>query len=379
VTALAGVSVEPPLALLAELTHRCPLRCPYCSNPLELSRASAELDTATWRRVFAEAAELGVLQVHFSGGEPLVRRDLAELVAHATKFGLYVNLITSGIGLDADRLGRFVEAGLEHVQLSLQDSDPASGDRIAGLAGAQQAKRQAAALVRAAGLPLTVNAVVHRQNLERLEAIIELAVQLGAERLEVAHVQYYGWALANRAALLPSREQLDKATATVAAARTRLTGRLVIDYVVPDYYAHRPKACMGGWGRRFLNVTPSGKVLPCHAAETLPGLRFPTVAEASLTEIWYHSPGFAHFRGTAWMAEPCRSCERREIDWGGCRCQAFALTGDASRTDPACSLSPHHALLAGARCEAGGTTLAFVYRQHSNAAPMSRRPAPQAV
>jgi pyrroloquinoline quinone biosynthesis protein E len=379
VTALAGVSVDPPLALLAELTHRCPLRCPYCSNPLELSRASAELDTATWRRVFAEAAELGVLQVHFSGGEPLVRRDLAELVAHATKFGLYVNLITSGIGLDADRLGRFVEAGLEHVQLSLQDSDPASGDRIAGLAGAQQAKRQAAALVRAAGLPLTVNAVVHRQNLERLEAIIELAVQLGAERLEVAHVQYYGWALANRAALLPSREQLDKATATVAAARTRLTGRLVIDYVVPDYYAHRPKACMGGWGRRFLNVTPSGKELPCHAAETLPGLRFPTVAEASLTEIWYHSPGFAHFRGTAWMAEPCRSCERREIDWGGCRCQAFALTGDASRTDPACSLSPHHALLADARREAGGATLAFVYRQHSNAAPMSRRPAPQAV
>jgi pyrroloquinoline quinone biosynthesis protein E len=379
VTALAGVSVEPPLALLAELTHRCPLRCPYCSNPIELSRASAELDTATWRRVFAEAAELGVLQVHFSGGEPLVRRDLVELVGHATEAGLYVNLITSGIRLDADRLGRLVEAGLEHVQLSLQDSEPGSGDRIAGLAGAQQAKRQAAALVRAAGLPLTVNAVVHRQNLERLEAMVQLAVQLGAERLEVAHVQYYGWALANRAALLPSREQLDKATATVAAARTRLTGRLVIDYVVPDYYAHRPKACMGGWGRRFLNVTPSGRVLPCHAAETLPGLRFPTVADASLTEIWYHSPAFAHFRGTEWMAEPCRSCERREIDWGGCRCQAFALTGDAARTDPACSLSPDHALLAGARREAAEASLAFVYRQHSNAAPISRPPAPQAA
>jgi pyrroloquinoline quinone biosynthesis protein E len=359
------VIVEPPLALLAELTHRCPLRCPYCSNPLDLQRASAELDTATWRRVFAEAAALGVLQVHFSGGEPLVRRDLVELVGHATEAGLYVNLITSGIRLDADRLGRLVEAGLEHVQLSLQDSEPGSGDRIAGLAGAQQAKHQAAAFVRAAGLPLTVNAVVHRQNLERLEAIIKLAVQLGAERLEVAHVQYYGWALANRAALLPSREQLDKATATVEAARTRLAGRLVIDYVVPDYYAHRPKACMGGWGRRFLNVTPSGRVLPCHAAETLPGLRFPTVAEASLSEIWYHSSAFAKFRGTAWMAEPCRSCERREIDWGGCRCQAFALTGDAARTDPACSLSPDHTLLAGARREAAEATADFVYRQYS--------------
>jgi pyrroloquinoline quinone biosynthesis protein E len=375
VTALTGVSVEPPLALLAELTHRCPLRCPYCSNPLELSRASAELDTATWRRVFAEAAELGVLQVHFSGGEPLVRRDLAELVAHATKFGLYVNLITSGIGLDADRLGRFVEAGLEHVQLSLQDSDPASGDRIAGLASAQQAKRQAAALVRAAGLPLTVNAVVHRQNLERLEAIIELAVQLGADRLEVAHVQYYGWALSNRAALLPSRDQLDVATATVEAARAQFAGRLVIDYVVPDYYAYRPKPCMGGWGRRFLNVTPLGKVLPCHAAETLPGLRFPTVAEASLPDIWYHSPAFAHFRGTAWMAEPCRSCERREIDWGGCRCQAFALTGNAARTDPACSLSSDHLLLAVARHEAAGPAPDFVYRQHSAAPPRVADPA----
>jgi PqqA peptide cyclase len=365
VTMPAGVSADPPLALLAELTHRCPLRCPYCSNPLDLQRSGAELDTATWCRVFTEAAALGVLQVHFSGGEPLVRRDLVKLVGHATEAGLYVNLITSGVRLDADRLRGLVEAGLEHVQLSLQDAEPGPGDRVAGLPGAQQAKRQVSALIRAAGLPLTINAVVHRQNLERLEAIIELAVQLGAERLEVAHVQYYGWALANRTALLPSREQLDVATATVETARARLAGRLVIDYVVPDYYAHRPKACMGGWGRRFLNITPSGKVLPCHAAETLPDLRFPTVADASLTEIWYRSHAFARFRGTAWMAEPCRSCERREIDWGGCRCQAFALTGDAARTDPACVLSPDHALLAGARREAAEATLEFVYRQHS--------------
>jgi PqqA peptide cyclase len=368
----AVTAIEPPLALLAELTHRCPLRCPYCSNPLELSRASAELDTATWSRVFTEAAALGVLQVHFSGGEPLVRRDLIELVAEATRAGLYVNLITSGIRLDPQRLARLVEAGLEHVQLSLQDSDPVTGDRIAGLPGAQQAKRAAAALVCAAELPLTVNAVVHRQNLERLDDIIDLAVSLGAERLEVAHVQYYGWALANRAALLPSREQLDRATATVEAARVRLAGRLVIDYVVPDYYAHRPKACMGGWARRFLNVTPAGKVLPCHAAETLPSLHFPIVAEASLSEIWYHSAVFARFRGTAWMPEPCRSCERREIDWGGCRCQAFALTGDAARTDPACALSGDHALLAEARREAAAAIPDFIYRQHSNAALLPR-------
>ena len=360
--------VEPPLALLAELTHRCPLRCPYCSNPLALERAGAELDTETWQRVLGEAAAMGVLQVHFSGGEPLARRDLAALVGHATKAGLYGNLITSGIGLDAARMAALVEAGLEHVQLSLQDADPAQGDRIAGLAGAQAQKRQAARLVIEAGLPLTVNAVVHRQNLDRLGDMIELALTLGADRLEVAHVQYYGWALRNRAALLPSREQLDRATADVEAARARLKGVLTIDYVVPDYYARRPKACMGGWGRRFLNVTPAGKVLPCHAAETLPGLRFPNVAEASLAAIWQQDPAFERFRGTAWMPEPCRSCERREIDWGGCRCQAFALTGDATRTDPACALSPDHALLAEARGEAADAGPDFVYRQYSGAA-----------
>jgi len=297
VTTPRGVNADPPLALLAELTHRCPLRCPYCSNPLDLQRGSVVLDTATWRRVFGEAAALGVLQVHFSGGEPLARCDLVELVADATKAGLYVNLVTSGIRLGADRLERLVEAGLEHAQLSIQDSDPASGDRIAGFDGAQRAKRQAAALIRAAGLPLTLNAVVHRQNLRHLEEIIDLAVQLGAERLEVAHVQYYGWALANRAALLPSREQLDAATATVEAARARLAGRLAIDYVVPDYYAHRPKACMGGWGRRFLNITPSGKVLPCHAAETVPRL---ALSNRRRSQPLRHLVPFPGFRAFPW-------------------------------------------------------------------------------
>jgi PqqA peptide cyclase len=356
--------LDPPLALLAELTHRCPLACPYCSNPLNLSRASAELDTLTWRRVLSEAAALGVLQVHFSGGEPLARRDIVELVRHATEVGLYSNLITSGISLEPDRLETLIAAGLEHVQLSIQDADTVSGDRIAGLRGAQEAKRKAARLVREAGLPLTVNAVVHRQNLERLDETIELAVALGADRLEVAHVQYYGWALRNRAALLPTWDQLVAATATVEAARARFAGVIVIDYVLPDYYAHRPKACMAGWGRRFLNITPAGNALPCHAAETLPGLRFPNVTEASLSEIWYRSPAFMRFRGTDWMPEPCHSCARREVDWGGCRCQAFALTGDGGRTDPACALSPDHQLLVAARDDAAVATSRFVYRRY---------------
>jgi pyrroloquinoline quinone biosynthesis protein E len=354
--------IEPPLALLAELSHRCPLRCPYCSNPLALERASVELDTVTWKRVLGEAGTLGVLQVHFSGGEPLARNDLAILVDAARAAGLYSNLITSGVLLDRPRLAALVEAGLDHVQLSFQDAEPASADRIAGLGGAHEKKLAAAALVREAHLPLTVNAVVHRQNLERLPQMIELALRLGAQRLEVAHVQYYGWALANRRALLPTGEQLERATALVEAERARLKGVLTIDYVLPDYYARRPKACMGGWGRRFLNISPTGKVLPCHAAESLPGFVFPSVTTASLSDIWYRSEAFNRFRGTAWMPEPCQSCERREIDWGGCRCQAFALTGDAARTDPACALAPDRALLDRARDDAEGKA-DFVYRQ----------------
>jgi pyrroloquinoline quinone biosynthesis protein E len=364
-------TLDPPLALLAELSHRCPLRCPYCSNPLELTRAGAEIDTATWQRVLSEAAALGVLQVHFSGGEPLVRRDLAELVRHAAAVGLYSNLITSGVLLDRARLDELVAAGLEHVQLSFQDAEAASADRIAGLPHAHAKKLAVAALVREAGLPLTVNAVVHRQNLERLPQLIELALALGAGRLEVAHVQYYGWALANRRALLPTLDQLERATAIVEAARRRLKGVLVIDYVVPDYYARRPKSCMGGWGRQFLNISPAGKVLPCHAAESLPGFDFPTVQQATLAEIWRDSDAFNRFRGTGWMPEPCHSCERREIDWGGCRCQAFALTGDAARTDPACALSPDRAVLTAALDDATAPPATFVYRQIGGAATVS--------
>jgi len=369
---------DPPMAILAELTHRCPLQCPYCSNPLELDRVAGELDTATWLRVLDEAAVLGVLQVHFSGGEPLVRRDLATLVARASSAGLYTNLITSAVLLDQERLDALVAAGLDHVQISFQDVDDAEGDRVAGYRNAQRQKREAAARVRAAGLPLTVNAVVHRQNLERLGAMIDAAVELGARRLEVAHVQYYGWALANRAALLPTRAQLDAATATVDAARERLRGHLVIDYVVPDYHAALPKACMSGWGRRFMNLTPMGKALPCHAAETLPGFDFPSVRTMSLGEIWRDSDAFNRFRGTDWMLEPCRTCERREIDWGGCRCQAFALTGNAAATDPVCHRAIERGDLVAAITATHEAPPPFVYRRMSGhkEIPETTQPAP---
>ena len=362
--AVRTAAPAPPLAILFELSHRCPLQCPYCSNPLELVRAGTELDTATWRRVLDEANELGILQVHFSGGEPTVRKDLEELVAHAAEIGLYSNLITSGVLLDRARFERLAEAGLDHVQLSIQDSEPSNADRIGGFAGGHARKMELAGWVRAAGLPLTVNAPVHRQNLEHLERIIDLAVDLGAGRLEVAHVQYYGWGLKNRAALMPTRAQLDRATEVVEAARARLKGVMVFDYVVPDYYARRPKACMGGWARQFLNVTPAGRVLPCHAAETIPGLAFQSVTDRPLAEIWRESEAFNRFRGTDWMPEPCRSCDRREIDWGGCRCQAFAITGDAGATDPACGLSSdHEALVALAEAESHTEPPAFVYRR----------------
>lgn len=355
------------MAVLAELTHRCPLQCPYCSNPLDLERSSGELATHEWLRVIEEAAAIGCMQIHFSGGEPTARTDLEALVAGAAKAGLYSNLITSGVLLDEARLERLLEAGLEHVQLSFQDAAAAGADRIGGYKGGHARKLAVAAMVRAAGLPLTANFVVHRQNAANLPAMLELAVDLGAARAEVASAQYYGWALRNRAALMPTRAQLEAMTAVVNEARARLKGVLVIDYVVPDYYATRPKACMGGWGARFLNVTPTGKVLPCHAAETIAGMRFDNVRERSLGEIWRSSAAFQRFRGTEWLPEPCHSCARREIDFGGCRCQAFALTGDASKTDPACALSKDHPLMLSlAMEESAAVAPAFVYRRFAS-------------
>ena len=338
----APTTIPAPLGLLAELTHRCPLGCPYCSNPLALDQRVDELDTATWARVFREAAGLGVLQVHLSGGEPAARRDLADIVKAAREAGLYSNLITSAVGLTPRTLATLADAGLDHVQISIQDSEEQSADHIAGYPGASQRKRALAAEVVKLDLPLTVNMVVHRANIARVGAMVELALALGASRVEIAHVQYYGWALENRAALMPSREQVEQAVAEVERLREAHRGRIVIDAVVPDYYARYPKPCVGGWGRRSLNVTPAGRVLPCHAAEVIPGLEFWNVREHSLGEIWRASPAFTAFRGNDWMQEPCRSCALKEKDFGGCRCQAFLLTGDAAAADPVCHLSPHH-------------------------------------
>ena len=366
-----------PLAVLAELTHRCPLQCPYCSNPLALEAASAELTTAEWKGVIAEVAELGALQIHFSGGEPTARRDLEELVAAASESGLYTNLITAGVLLSRERLADLAKAGLDHVQLSFQDSEAAGCDRIGGHKGGFDKKLDCARWTVELGLPLTLNMVVHRQNLAHLPQMLALAEELQARRVEIAHVQYYGWAYLNRAALMPTRQQLETATAVVEAARERLKGVLVIDYVVPDYYARRPKSCMGGWGRQFLNISPAGKVLPCHAAESITTLTFDRVGDKSLREIWLHSPAFEAYRGTAWMPEPCRSCERREIDWGGCRCQAFALTGEAATVDPACALSPmHEAMQDLATAESARAEREFTYRSRKAGVAATRAPEP---
>jgi PqqA peptide cyclase len=357
-------SISPPLALMAELTHRCPLQCPYCSNPVEMLKAGQERDTEFWLRVIDEAADLGVLQMHFSGGEPTLRQDLPQLVAHATARGIYANLITSAVLLSEAKLQELAEAGLGHVQVSLQGAKAETADRIAHYRQGHDKKLSIARMVPQAGMSLTINAVMHRQNLEDLPAIIDLAVALGADRLEVAHVQYHGWAFRNRAALMPTREQFEEADRLVAERRQSLQGRLVIDYVVPDYYADFPKTCMGGWGQKMLNIAPDGRVLPCHAAETIPGLVFDKIGERGLRDIWEHGQAFTRFRGTDWMEEPCASCPMREIDWGGCRCQALAITGNAAATDPVCRFSPHHAqMTAMAQAEAQADTRDFIYRR----------------
>jgi len=330
-----------PLALIAEITHRCPLHCVYCSNPMQLASTDSELSTGEWKDAFEQCGKLGMLHAHFTGGEPLARADLAELISAARGAGLYTNLITSGIGLNAQRLQRLVDSGLDHIQISFQDSQEDAANWIAG-AKAHAHKIELSRAIRKHKIAFTVNLVVHRQNLDHLEEMIAFIEQLNPDRVEIAHTQYYGWALTNRAALLPTPEQVEKAVATVAAAEKRLAGRIRIDSVVPDYYAKFPKACMGGWGRKLMLITPSGKVLPCHAAEVLPGLSFENVRGKTLQWIWQESGSFRHFRGEDWMPEPCRSCERRGEDFGGCRCQAFLLTGDSTATDPACSLAPRH-------------------------------------
>lgn len=330
-----------PLAVIAELTHRCPLHCVYCSNPLQMVHSRSELTTSDWVRVFSEARDLGVLHVHLTGGEPLSRPDLVELISAAREFGLYSNLITSGIGLSESRLAQLVTAGLDHIQLSFQDSREDIADWIAGVK-VHSYKTKLARAIRSHRIAFTVNVVVHRQNLDHLEEIISFAEGLRCDRIEIAHAQYYGWALRNRTLLMPTREQVAHATEVIAAAKQRLAGRTRIDSVVPDYYARYPKACMGGWGKRLLLVDPAGRALPCHAADVIPGLAFHNVRDHSLRWLWEESPSFEQFRGQDWMPEPCRSCERKNEDFGGCRCQAFMLAGDASATDPVCSKSPLH-------------------------------------
>jgi pyrroloquinoline quinone biosynthesis protein E len=313
----------------------------YCSNPLQLAAADSELQTQDWRRVFAEAAKMGILHLHLTGGEPLARADLEELVAAACESGLYTNLITSGIGLPRDRLARLVQAGLDHIQISFQDSQADRGDRIAGIKSHLH-KLELAGWVREHRIAFTANLVVHRKNLDHLEEMVLFLEELRPDRIEIAHTQYYGWALANRDALMPTATQLENALRVVDAAQTRLKGRIRLDSVLPDYHAQFPKACMGGWGQRMILVNPSGEAWPCHAAGVIPGLVFDNVREKSLSTIWTESVAFQKFRGESWMQEPCRSCERRTKDFGGCRCQAFLLTGDAGATDPVCSLSPRH-------------------------------------
>lgn len=345
-----------PYTLLAELTYRCPLRCPYCSNPLDYKARKGELTTEDWRRVLREAEDLGVLQVTFTGGEPLLRTDLEELVTEAARLKLYSTLITSAVPLRRERLERLAQAGLDAVQISVQDTDPEAADRLAGT-GCFAQKIEAARWVKELDLPLTLNVVLHRQNLDHVEAVIALAEELSADRLELANTQYLGWALPNREALLPTRQQLARAKDVATAAKARLKGKMEILFVLPDYYSDRPKACMNGWGQRYLLVAPDGLVQPCHLAPTLPDLTFENVRDHSLAAIWKDSAAFNAFRGEDWLPETCRACPKKTVDFGGCRCQAFHLTGDASATDPVCALSPHHGSVQAARKTAETTQL----------------------
>jgi len=328
-----------PLALIAELTHRCPLHCVYCSNPLELMHRADELSTEVWSRVLREAAEAGVLQIDFTGGEPLARPDLVELVRAARQAGLYVNLITSGMPLDEARLDELVQAGVDHIQLSFQGATEESANEISGTKAHAQ-KLRVLGWLKQRRVALTLNFVIHRRNIDQIPEMLALAESSSTGRIEFANVQYYGWAFANRENLLPTREQLDRSVELLKRAEERLRGKIQVEFVVPDYYAKYPKACMGGWGRKLMLVTPTGDALPCHAAQAIPGLHFDNLKDCSLREIWEKSEAFQKFRGEEWMPEPCKSCDRRARDFGGCRCQAFLLTGDAAATDPVCFLAP---------------------------------------
>jgi len=363
--------IGPPLWLLAELTYRCPLHCVFCYNPVDFARDETELSTGDWLRVLGEARALGAVQCGFSGGEPLQRDDLEILVAEARRLGYYTNLLTSGIGLNEERIARLKQAGLDHIQLSFQDSTREVNDFLSSTR-TFDLKRKAAALIKAHGYPMVMNCVIHRMNIDHIDRIIELAVELDAEYLELANTQFYSWAHINRDHLLPTREQLQRAEAATNRWREQLGTRTKIFFVVPDYYETRPKKCMNGWGNVFLTIIPDGTALPCHTARMLPGLEFPNVRDSSVRDIWYSSEGFNRYRGTGWMKEPCRSCPEREKDLGGCRCQAYMLANDPAMADPVCDKSPHHGVIVdivekaqAPRVEAEARPLVFRNRKES--------------
>lgn len=350
-----------PTTLLAELTHRCPLHCPYCSNPLDLARSQSELSTGDWKRVFTQARELGALQLGLSGGEPLIRRDLEELVAHAHTLGFYQTLVTSALGLTRERAVRIKDAGLEHVQISFQDSEKEIAEKIAGTRS-WDAKLHAAEWVKELDFAFSVNVVLHRANLDHLAGIIDMAAALGADRIELANTQYYGWAVLNRESLMPTRDQIERSEAIVDRAVEKYRGKMQIIYVLPDYYSEFPKPCQGGWGNFYLVVAPDGRTMPCHAASQITSLTFDNVRDRSVRDIWEESSAFKAFRGDDWMKEPCRSCPRKHVDFGGCRCQAFALTGDATRTDPVCTLTPDRAII-DAMLDGSPPPITYSYRE----------------
>ncbi|MDC4307694.1 pyrroloquinoline quinone biosynthesis protein PqqE [Acinetobacter baumannii] len=359
-----------PLWLLAELTYRCPLQCPYCSNPLDYAQHKNELTTQEWFDVFDQARQMGAVQLGFSGGEPLVRQDLEQLVAHAHQLGFYTNLITSGMGLTEQRISHLKQAGLDHIQISFQASDPVVNDALAGSKHAFEQKYEMCRLVKKYDYPMVLNFVIHRHNIDQIDKIIELCLELNADTVELAICQFYGWAFLNRQGLLPTQEQLIRAERITNEYREKLKAQnhpCKLIFVVPDYYEERPKACMNGWGKIFFTVAPDGMALPCHAARQLP-ISFPNVREQSLSKIWYESTGFNHFRGDAWMPEGCRSCPDKDRDFGGCRCQAYMLTGDASNADPVCGKSLYHQLIeqARAKSEIDSSLEKLVFRNSRN-------------
>lgn len=363
----AANNVSNPLWLLAEVTYKCPLHCTFCYNPVDYARYGNELTTAEWLRVLREGRALGATQLGFSGGEPLMRDDLEVLIQEARKLGYYTNLITSGVGLTEKRIQAFAEAGLDHIQLSFQDSTRELNDFISSTK-TFDLKMRVAELIRKYDYPTVLNVVLHRINIDHIQQILDMAESLGVEYLELANTQYYGWAMLNRDQLMPTREQLLRAEEITNRFREKIGDRMRIYFVISDYFEERPKACMNGWGSVFITVTPDGAVLPCHAARILPGIQFPNVRDAHLEEIWYGSQAFNQYRGDAWMKEPCRSCAEKDKDFGGCRCQAYMLTGDAANADPVCSKSPHHQVVldAVAKAQATGATKKVIFRSDPN-------------